>query len=329
MVADQENMTSEWLKNETHQLNSSSLASSSRTGSAIPSNGFNTSMMYIVPPLLLGGVICNILIILVMRNKIYKTAPLRIYFNALAVADILSLLHFGIRQWLMSAFEIRLWRLSGYCYGYVLLKNLAPPYSAWLIFCIAIDRVLVVVFPMKAKQFSTILKAKIIVTTVLVVQVVFSITTWLLMDFPKCGLTIHEYQRLGRIILRLVIYHLVPFVGTCICYIILVMKVVSNRKKTEKMTGGDKSKTLLRTAMVICLVFLILTTPHDIYSMKTNLKLGFLSRDATLALGSAGTFLNMINYSINLFLNLGTSTLFRKAAKTLLRLNRSVVPTNS
>ena len=117
--------------------------------------------LYLTPLVLLMGLVTNLLIILIIKKSAFKHRPLAVYFISLAISDTICLTVIALMQIIKERYGLTLITANVYCIvvGYLLLVSSMT--SSWYIVCVAVERVLVVKYPMKAKELTSKNKARI------------------------------------------------------------------------------------------------------------------------------------------------------------------------
>ena len=137
----------------------------------------------------------------------------------------------------------------------------------------------------------------------------------------------HWFGTGGKYILQVTFSHFIPLTLICICYVTLVWLMRFRVQVAPHAASGHKER-LTATALTICLVFMVLTTPISVWLVLLGFYiwpkslLGF-----KLVFGTVAEFMRMFNYSTNFFIYLSTSRQFRFSAKQLF--DRMVTSLNS
>ena len=124
---------------------------------------------YLMGAVLVVGVITNIIIIVIMRDGHFSKLPMSVYFTGLAISDVIVLSFTAAKQFMKQTTGVHFLIKTSLCSTCAFLSNCATGTSSWFIVCIALDRLLVVKFPLKAKIFSS--KSKAVVTLISVTVV--------------------------------------------------------------------------------------------------------------------------------------------------------------
>ena len=263
--------------------------------------------LYLMGGVLVVGVIANIIIIIIMRDGRFRKLPMSVYFTALAISDTVVLCLIAGMQFMKQTTGSYYFISTSLCTTCGFLSNFATGTSSWFIVCIALDRLLVVRFPLKAKMFSS--KAKAVVTLTFVTAIVFLMNTHFLymVDYSTTNcqfLPIFQPHRPIAGMIFAVGMNILPLCLTCICYIIVVLLVMRKRTVAPSSNSNAMKERVTKTSLYICLAFMILTTPVAVFVML-NRRNGWNQNPTnfTLVFDTLSNFLRQLNYSVNFFIN--------------------------
>jgi len=277
---------------------------------------------YIGMVLSLFGIVGNIITILVLISPSMRTTSTNIYLTALSCSNILFLLIFipsysmryllGYRLYVTDqpfSFEVLLLRLpTTPVYNTILLSII------YLTIAVSMDRLILVKFPLKAKQILTKRTTLIAILSIYIFCILYCIPYWLeehyAPDTKRCRLT-----KIGKIIrpyIRIYIYipvvYLIPFFTlTCINITIIQNLIATKHRKkslgakTTKKKQADHYITLMLVTVIIVFVLsqvplLILNAWHAIDPQGSLNSLIFHS------LNVIGVLLIVVNTSTNFLL---------------------------
>ncbi|UJR31014.1 hypothetical protein I4U23_018525 [Adineta vaga] len=288
---------------------------------------------YVGMVLSLFGIVGNIITILVLISPSMRTTSTNIYLTALSCSNILFLLIFipsysmryliGYRLYITNqppfAFEILLTRLpTTPIYNTILLSII------YLTIAVSMDRLILVKFPLKAKQILTPRTTWIAILSIYLFSILYCIPYWLEQEYKpehkQCRLThigrkIHKYT---RIYIYIPVVYLIPFITlTCINITIIVNLIATKRRKktlgakTNKKKQADYHITLMLVAVIIVFVLcqiplLVLNAWHAIDPHGSSQSIVFHS------LNSIGILLIVFNTSTNFLLYCFFGQKFRK-----------------
>ncbi len=271
----------------------------------------------------LFGIVGNLITILVLISPSMRKTSTNIYLTALSCSNILFLLIFipsysiryllGYKVYMSNqppfAFEILLTRLpTTPVYNTILLSII------YLTIALSMDRLILIKFPLKAKNILTKRATLITILLIYIFSIVYCIPYWLeqryIPELKQCRLTqigvkIHKYT---RIYIYIPVVYVIPFATlTCINITIIQYLIVKKRfkqnvcgKKTKKKTG-DYHITLMLVTVVIVFVLsqlplLVLNAWYAIDPQGSYHSLKFHS------LNSIGVLLIVLNTSTNFLL---------------------------
>ena len=292
--------------------------------------------IYLQPIIIIVGLVGNVIILLVMRNKNFSLMPLRVYISALAVTDSVVLFVGSIRQFLRHSIDIEMYEVPVLCTFTDFFLTAGVSISGWLVVCLGVERALVVLFPHKAKRLTSVTKAKVAVCVVTCAMVTLSSPAFWMTDYSSLTCEYRKefvvYSRKVKGWIVLIVYSVLPLVLLAICYTILVIMVMRARKKRKELgTSETPTDRLTVTAIYICLSFMIFTAPLGIYVVFSR-QYGFTraAPEGAHVARSVIMFWRQLNYSTNLFIYLGTNHLFRRVARQeLLPRSAQVLPQSS
>ena len=342
MVSAMENTTEQstpWsmntTMNSTTEPNLTTITTTPNTGEILEyHNIFNVYFMW---PLVIIGTVTNIIIIIAMRHKVFRSLPISVYFSVLAVADSVVLITSGFNQSLKQTHGIRLFGLSKVCGIVSFLINFGTGASSWIILGLAVERVLAVGFPIKAKILASKVKSLIVTAIILGCVLIVNSTNLWMVDYsaPRCFYLeeFEHFYRVGKGTLTLVLFSLIPFGTITVCYGVLVW-LVTRKNKLKMQLGGNehvsaaekKSDRLTAMSLYICLAFLLLTGPSHIYILIAR-KNGWVFKppEAARAAETFVIFLRQLNYSTNFFIYLISNKQFRNVALAMFTRRKATV----
>ena len=220
-------MMHDFINMTTNQMNST-------VATVDHSHTFSTTALifdtYLVPIITICGIICNFLIILTLKDKIFQQYPVRVYFTSIAVTDSFALLLNCTKQMFKYHYGQPIMKIHTVCHLFKFCHEFFVGCSAWLVVAVGVERALAVTYPVQAKVWDTIsLAKKVTIITCVMLAVVESHHLWMA-DFSSDKCVYHavfmEYK--GNVVssLDLVLSSILPVIIVCICYIILSIKVI-------------------------------------------------------------------------------------------------------
>ncbi|XP_022335190.2 putative G-protein coupled receptor 139 [Crassostrea virginica] len=296
----------------------------------------------LLPTMLVLGIGGNVLTIIVMTSPKFRQLTSRIYLIFLALSDITLLLTQPFNKMFiikMIGFDVRALSDVG-CKVFFWFFRTGKMTSSWFVVCLCIERFVAVWFPLKAKIISTQKSAVLQIASVYLVIGTFN-GFWtknskILPDgncypdyFNKSNkMEAEEYK--AMLTAGSSLYSLVPLCLLATVTPLIVFKLAHHRQQRQRMTTATKGdKAVKTTAMLIGIVaaYFVLVLPitllHNIafyMGMKSfgdNPKGFLIFRDVS-------QILEQINYGINFYLYVLTSTQFRQQLKVYLTENKIV-----
>lgn len=278
---------------------------------------------YIGLILSLFGIIGNFVTILALISPAMRTTSTNIYLTAVSCSNILFLLIFipsysiryllGYKVYMSDqppfAFEILLQRLpTTPIYNTILLSII------YLTIAVSMDRLILIKFPIKAKQILTKRTTLLTIFFIYIFSIVYCIPYWFEQEYvpelKQCRLTkfgskIHKYN---RIYVYIPVVYVIPFV-TLTCINITIIKYLINKKRrrqslcarTNRKRSTDYHITLMLVAVIIVFVLsqLPLLVLNAWYAYD---RVGSYQSLIFHTLNSIGILLIVVNTSTNFFL---------------------------
>ena len=287
-----------------------------------------TLYAYMNPIIVIVGLFSNMLTLVVMRRPALKSSSVSVYFSVLAVTDSLVLLLDLMDNWINRLFSINIKGMSDHlCRGFRTLFSTAYTYSAWLVVCIVVERVIVVTFPFHAKRFCTTRIATVVSFIVLVLVFVkncYHMFMWEVDINGSCHFA-PQYQYFARYISQWVgsaFYSYIPFLILVICNSVLIRSLAVADKKRQDMSSNQSkgiAEKFIKTAVAVCVTYMLFTTPLSIFYTVVFSQGLFNYESPEVAL--ADSFIGLIgisNYAVNFYLYILTSATFRRELKKVL-----------
>ena len=307
--------------NSTNATNMTVVISKSQSGGVPVNPGFNMAFrLYLPAAVLITGVVTNSLVLAIMRTSTFNKLPLSVYFSSLVVSDTVILLQVAIRQILDQAAGIVIYRINILCTIAGFLLPAASMTSSWFVVCIAVERFLVVKYPMKAKKISTKKKAVLAVVGISSVSALLNSPSFWMEDYSKPKCVVHHlfewyYIHSVRSYIFLSTYNVIPLLIISCCYIMVVWILKKKQQQVLPHSGATVQK-LTTAAIMICLFFTILTMPITI-SLSMKLSKDYRKTMENTMFHDFSQFLRMLNYGTNFFIYMWCNVQFKLAAKRL------------
>ncbi|KAK3093322.1 hypothetical protein FSP39_014080 [Pinctada imbricata] len=292
----------------------------------------------LLPVFLVLGLTGNTLTIMVMNNKKFVNQTSTLFLTALSLSDTVLLLTQPFNKvFVMKLFGLDLRALSNIgCKIFFIIFKTSKMTSSWFLVLLCFERFVAVWFPLKAKTICTRRYAFIAIAAVYLVIGSYTSIWSYASNIDEKGIC-HpdqydksdpvEVQKFGRFIIGGVsLYSLIPTTILLTLTPLIVVQLFRRAKMFGKMSSQSKKKqsdTNKTTVMLVGVMFayVILILP------VTGLHLfAFIFRLNAFGSGSLGwaiyrevsQILEQINYCINFFLYVLSSSLFRGALNDLL-----------
>lgn len=277
------------------------------------------------PIIVIMGLVGAGLMICVMQRKALRTSSVSVYMTALAVSDALVLVLDFINNWL--SMEVGYYVLSssnGFCKFHRFFFNVAYTYSGWLVVALAVEKVLVVWFPFRAKTLCNRRNA-IIAVCLIPIPIngiyLYNLWAWELKEDGSCDMVPRwvKFQSEVGPWMSGTIYSYVPIALLIILNSALCQKLWAARKTRHSNLGIEKGglqdraeRKVTITVVVICSAYILLTTPLALFYIILFAAGEFINPGPELALGEVLILIfGLLNHAINFFLYVVTSARFR------------------
>ncbi len=278
--------------------------------------------IYGFPVLLIVGTAGNLSAVVMLRPGLRKLTT-SLYLLVLAVVDTLLLYTGLLRSWILhlSGVDVRDVSTAG-CRVYLFVVYVSTHLEAWILVCVAIERMVAVFFPHRAKQIFTRNFAAgqmAIMGTVLAIVNCHFCWMYELVD-GDCTMIDHDhYKRYSGIFnwVDLSLASLLPFLIMLVANTAIGVKLISaDRKRKARLHRGTDTKLTSMTAILfsISLVFLLTTAPVAVFiNVYHKWYTGTTDSYARMTLASAILDLLLYtNYSINFLLYCVSAPRFRR-----------------
>ena len=201
---------------------------------------------------------------------------------------------------------------------------------SWLVVCLAVERFLVVKYPLKAKQLSSKKKALgVAISCVIAGMLVNSYRFWMV-DYNSASCKFQynyiSFYKLSGLFVSLSNI-IIPIAVIWIFYMMLVWLVRRRRGTASSSSSGNKKEKLTITVLYICLAYLVFSTPHAVYLITARLRNWVLKPTASsLVFNAITTTLMRLNFATNFFIYVASNEQFRNRTKELFRIGNRVEP---
>ncbi|XP_062604865.1 neuromedin-U receptor 2-like [Saccostrea cucullata] len=308
---------------------------------------------YVLLPLLLVlGLTGNTLTVIIMQTKRYSHLTSRLFLIALALSDSVLLLTQPLnKNFVLMYLGTDLRALSSIgCKAFFVIFKTAKMSSSWFLVFICWERFVAVWFPLKAKIICT----KRVAVALIVLVYVFILTYTSIWSYASqitknniCHPDVYdksdpyEVSRFGTFLLGgLSIYSLIPM-----CFLVTMTPLISiklsrqGRKRKSMMGKSVRRKTASQdtnrtTVMLVgvMVAYILLISPVTALHMSAFfLRLNAFGSNALgfLVFKEVSQILEQLNYAINFFLYVLTSSMFRNGLEELFGCRNSKSPGTS
>lgn len=308
-------------------------------------------LLQIGPPvLLITGTFGNVLTLIVLHTKPFRSAPSSLILNALALAD-LGILITGLTQlWVITLTNYDYRNLTAYgcqvwTFAIYFLRHLSPAYLCLL----TVERTIAVYMPLKSKQICSrkrMFISIVILTIILVIINIYHILSSIRLKYEYTNdrnETEVSYQCRRKVKFRNTFYtnfityldatleSFIPFLIIAIGNILIIHKLAmanKERKHNMKVTAGgdDKVKSATVMLVVVSICFLLLTLPFCIFHISYRGRAFPVSTNnerARMELANVSNImLFYLNSTINFYLYCLSGSKFRNALTDLFGCHR-------
>ena len=287
----------------------------------------------LLPFLLLLGLTGNTLTLLVMNTKKFANQTSRLFLTALSISDTTLLLAQPFNKaFVIQLFGVDLRALSDVgCKIFFVAFRTAKMTSSWFLVFLCLERFIAVWFPLKAKMICT---KRVALAGIFVVYSSIGIynSVWSYASKIVHGNVCHpdQYDRsnwreveiFGRFIITgLTIYSIIPTIILAIVTPLIIIRITSRAKMMRKMTTKTKRQQADKNKITIMLVgvmvaYIALISPVTALHMTAyfaRLNAFGVSSTGFMIFREVSQMLEQVNYAINFFLYILTSSTFRGA----------------
>ena len=277
------------------------------------------------PSLTAVGIFLNCLAFALMLQQAVRKNPTSVYFAILAISDTAGLVFDRLVKSL-SAENMLPWGCPVLLYGYFVF----PIYSAWLVVGVAVERAIVVTFPLKCKfMLSTSRAKKVCLGIFLVIALAMSYWVWT-SDHGSCDIA----PVFGPIAVYLHVYTsiamgvFVPLSLLTVATCIMVVSITISTRKRKHLSGTNTSSIIKTTipVLVVCVFSLITNMPLAMYIVSMG---GIPNSNDFDFVHIMLEFLTTMNFCFNFFLYMLPGGQYRQAFITMISPSRCVRSLNN
>ena len=261
-----------------------------------------------------------------MSNKRNRNVSTGILYISLAVSDIHIIILNISFDWISQVYFLNLHEMSNMCNIFIFIQETTLEASAWLVAIIAVERIIYVRFPLKAK---TICKSRLALVTVLcTLALLLCSNIYIIVRIgPNCTFRTSAFAQFFfkfEIIKATVFQYILPVLVIVPGNIIICRSIIkSSSIRSTGIANNAIERSVTRSLILVSAAYLITMTPAIIY---TNL----VQNGAVPVDRNVNRFvirLSNVNASINFILYMLQGSRFRKEVKQLFcccRSDRSV-----
>ena len=299
----------------------------------------------VFPLQILLGVFGNVMtIIIVCRFRAASSSSaMDPYFMVLAVTDLCVVITGLFLIWIPSAMGFYIERTHGVvCKSLIFVSNAGAASSAWILVAMTTQRAVSVAWPHRVNVLCTRRRSWwIILTIVVFFCLVYSHMLYGFGIFPSkghaCTLVSRSYELFFRNVwlkIDMFLYSLLPFAWLFLSNSVLVLKLRRSVKDagneltttdTQQASREKNANSVTLTAIVVSLVFVVLTSPMAFYNFFTFVSPIANRTDVNNNYLAFHIFLNDVfymllyfNYSVNFYLYCLTGERFRRELREIM-----------
>ncbi|XP_033744887.1 growth hormone secretagogue receptor type 1-like [Pecten maximus] len=303
-------------------------------------NGLAYFDYFYFPTFLFLGLAGNTMTIIIMNSKSFSKLNSRLLLICLAFSDTLLLLTQPFnKKFVIKMLGTDLRALSDIgCKIFFVFFRTGKMTSSWIVVFLCVERFIAVWFPLKAKRINTKLKTIIALAIVYLVMITFN-SVWSFSSLIVKGMCYPDaYDRsdpylsakyANMIYMGCALYSIAPMCIMAVLTTLILYKLAVYRNKRKQMTSRAKSDTegVKITAMLLGIVtaYIVLVLPVTmLHLFAFFFKINAFGNNAKgfLVFKEVSQLLEQLNYSINFFLYIMTSTQFRDGIYDLLKIGQ-------
>ena len=291
-------------------------------------------IIVLLTPLTVGiGTIGNALCVAVLLRAKFRVLSINIHLLSLAAADTAFLWTNSMtRNFIKICFDINYSVMSDEsCRAYVYILYVSKCLSAWFTVAVTIERLLVVLFPYRARSLAKRKRAFVVVA--IVTLVVFGVYAFLPFLYHvtwderrgeyKCKMIKYYKDRQVDVILKsldLTVYSLLPTIILSLSNSVLVYKLVQSSRFRRANTTNDRheldhtARRLTITLTLVSTCFLVFTLPMSSFLLHAQIYTSVANFDIYYR---SFYVLELLNSAINFILYCASGPGFRAELKLL------------
>lgn len=244
------------------------------------------TVLYLVPIILLTGTCGNILSLIIYSQPTFCKSATSFLFRVLAVADTVAL-NYGLWNNLirdvfgMDILQQTTWQ----CKLNIYLKYLLADFPVWVLVLISLERAVGVAVPHRARLIITKLRLAASMVFIFLFLAAYNVpmiisatsgnvTKNMTAVLNKCTYSREHITLVFYVVpwMDLTMYALLPLGIMSVCSSVIIIIMVRRKRNTVvKRSRNVDANALTATLLIVCLVFMLLTLPHAIFSISALL----------------------------------------------------------
>ena len=293
--------------------------------------------------LVLLGVFGNVMTIIIVRRFRAASSSFAMdpYFMVLAVTDLCVVIAGPLAFWIHSATGFYLVRTHNVvCKSFAFGLNMGSASSAWILVAMTTQRAVSVAWPHRVNVLCTPRRSWwIILTIVVFFCLAYSHMLYGFGIVPSaghaCAMTSKSYELFTINVwmkIDMLFYSVLPFTCLFLSNSVLVLKLRRSMKDagdhlttthTQQASRERKANSVTLTAIVVSVVFVVLTAPLAFYNLLSFTNANTETKDANelalrFFLQNLFYIIGYFNYSVNFYLYCLTGERFRKEFRQIM-----------
>ena len=244
---------------------------------------------FVLPSICIPGLLLNVLVIIFMLRSEMKSRSVSVYYVAIATGDMIYILASFVRFSDVETFGISVTTFHrAICAVVAFGMHFGSAVSTGSVILLALERIFVLRFPLRAKEFCS--KKRSVIACMFMSVCAFGVHAFNLAisdvvyisNQKICWINPYfsSFNTSGRVWVNAVFDYFMPICLIVICNITLIRLLLTLKQKRQKLVGKKNNILQVRkntvTAVMICTTFILLFTPICAY--KATQKLVDLTR---------------------------------------------------
>ena len=241
---------------------------------------------FIPPILLIIGAFGNILSIIVLLRKRFRSSSLSVYLMCLAIVDLGALYSGLLPSWLSYTFDLYLRNYNNFlCKSIGFIHNFTMQLSPWFLVAITMERVMAVWFPLSSRIRRTRCRRTALIATIIIVVCLICVNSYIYVvvgytEFSdsnvtatKCG-DVPKYDYWEAKVwswIDLALFSGIPFSFLLVGSVLISYKLTKSRREIRKLsenTGRNQqdqnSRNATKLLILLNVTFFVCMVPSSI-----------------------------------------------------------------